>query len=136
MSATHGSKAVIKIDDNTGTPVDVSQYLGKFSMPRQVETAEVTTFGKTSKVRIAGLKDGKATAEGPWDAVTDALFASILGKETVTLDYSPAGVASGSRNIKCEAILTSYEPSSDVGSENQLKAEFELTGDATIGTNP
>jgi hypothetical protein len=136
MAASHGSKAVVKIDNNAGAPQDLSAFINKFSMPRDVDTAEVTTFGKTSKVRIAGLKDGKCTAEGPWDPTLEAHMQGILGFETVTIDYSPAGVASGSRNIKCEAILVSYEPSSDVGSENDYKAEFELTGDATIGTNP
>ena len=134
--ATHGKNTVVKIDDSAGTPVDLSTKFDKFSMPREVETAEVSTFGDNSKVKIAGLKDGKATAEGPWDATVEAHMQGILGKETVTVDYNPAGTGTGTRNIKCEAILVSYEPSSDIGDAEKFKAEFELTGDATIGTNP
>lgn len=134
--AKHGSKAVVKIDNSAGTPVDLTTHIDKFSMPREVDTAEVSTFGLTSKVRIAGLKDGKASAEGPWDATIEAHMQGILGFETVTVDYSPEGTGTGTRNIKCEAILVSYEPSSDVGDADKYKAEFELTGDATIGTNP
>ena len=136
MAFKHGKNAVVKIDNNAGTPVDLSTYINKFSMPREVDTAEVSTFGKQSKVKIAGLKDGKATAEGPWDAVVEAHMQGILGFETVTVDYNPEGTTTGTRNIKCEAILVSYEPESDIGDANSWKAEFELTGDATIGTNP
>jgi hypothetical protein len=134
--ATHGKNTVVKIDDSGGTPVDLSTHFDKFSLPREVDTAEVSTFSKTSKVKIAGLLDGKATAEGPWDATVEAHMQGILGFETVTIDYSPAGTGTGTRNIKCEAILTSYEPDSDIGDATSFKAEFELTGDATIGTNP
>lgn len=136
MAFKHGSKAVVKIDNSSGTPVDLSTYINKFSMPREVDTAEVSTFGKTSKVKIAGLKDGKATAEGPWDATLEAHMQGILGFETATIDYNPEGTTTGTRNIKCESILVSYEPSSDIGDAASWKAEFELTGDATIGTNP
>lgn len=134
--AKHGSKAVVKIDTTGGVATDLSAEIEKFAMPREVETAEVTTFGKTSKVKIAGLKDGKATAEGPWSAVIEAHMQSVLGFETVTVDYSPEGLGTGTRNIKCEGILVSYEPESDLGDASRFKAEFELTGDATIGTNP
>jgi hypothetical protein len=136
MAFKHGKATVVKIDNSAGAPQDLTAYINKFTMPRSVETAEVTTFGKASKVKIAGLKDGKATAEGPWDAVLEAHMQGILGFETVTLDYNPEGVGTGTRNIKCEAILVSYEDSSDIGDATGYKAEFELTGDATIGVNP
>src|SRR5690242_18942885 len=113
--AKHGSKAVVKIDNSAGTPVDLTTRISKFSMPREVDTADASTFGLTSKVKIAGLKDGKATAEGPWDATIEAHMQGILGFETVTLDYNPEGTTTGTRNIKCEAILTSYQPDSDIG---------------------
>lgn len=136
MAFVHGKSTVIKIDNSAGTPVDLSQYVSKTTFGREVDTAEVTTFGKNSKAFIAGLKDGSPSLEGPWDAAVESHMQAILGFETVTLDYQPEGGTTGKRRILAEAILTSYEVDSDIGEANTWSADFQVTGDVTVGTVP
>lgn len=136
MAFKHSKASVVKIDNSGGAAQDLSAYFNKFSFPREVDTAETTTFGKSSKTRVAGLKDAKITGEGPWDAVIEAHMQGILGFETVTVDYYPEGSTTGMRRMQVEAILVNYEPSSDIGDAVGFKCEFEATGDATIGTAP
>lgn len=133
MAKIHGSKAVVMVDDAGGVAVDFSAYIKKVTFPRSAETADVSTLGSGSKQRIGGLKDAKVTIEGPWDAVAEAQLSAILGL-VGTVTYRPEGTAAGKRFMQGEMILTSYEPSSDVGDADSYKAEFELaTGDVTVG---
>lgn len=135
MSFVHGKAGFIQVDDSSGTPVDLSDFVTKVTWPRDFDTAEVSTFGVDSKQYVGGLMDSKVSMEGPWDAVVDAHFQGILGSATLkTVEHGPTGNTAGMRKLSAEGFITSYEVETGVDDAIKWKAEIQISGDVTAGT--
>lgn len=137
MAFVHGKSAVFKLDDSGGTLRDLSSYLNDVSMPRDIETAETTTFGVSgsAKTYITGLTDATISISGLFDATADGYLAGVVGNTaTLSFEYGPAGSAGGSVKYSGECIMTSYEVSASVGDAVQASADFQVTGQITRGT--
>jgi hypothetical protein len=112
---------------------DLTLFLRKLTPVGTVETADASTFGRQSKVKVAGQKDAKLTAEGLFShanitaADVDDVLSAALGVENVLWLYGPAGDAIGARAVGLVAIESSYEVSSDVGDVVSVKAEAEAS---------
>lgn len=134
----HGSKAVVKVDNSAGALQDLSAYINKAGLDRMLDTAEVTVFGNTSKAFIPGLKDGKFTLDGLWDAVLDAHMNGIVGGTSTggstTVEYYPEGTTVGNRKYSFEMFVTTFGVESGVDAANTWKAEIQVTGDITPTT--
>ena len=99
MPFVHGKSTIFKIDNSGGSLTDISAYLDNVDFPLSSDTAEVTTFGSSSKSYVAGLKDATISIGGSWDATADGVLAPIVGQAaTVSFEYGPAGSTAG--NIK------------------------------------
>ena len=133
MAFVHGKTAVFKIDNSGGSLQDISAYCDNVDFPLTADTAEVTTFGDSSKEYIAGLKDATISISGSWDATADAILAAIVGVAG-TFEYGPAGSAGGAVKFTGEAICTSYNVSAPVGDKVSFSAEFQCTGAVTRTT--
>lgn len=113
---------------------DLTLFLRKTTPSGSVETADATTFGRNSKVKVAGQKDAKLTLEGLFShnnvtpADVDDVLAAALGVQDVLWLYGPEGDAIGKRAVGLVAIESSYEVSSDVGDVVSVKAEAEGSG--------
>ncbi len=137
MAFVHGKTAVFKIDDNGGTLRDISAYLNDVGFPRNIDTAETTTFGVSgsSKTYIVGLNDATISINGLFDATADGYLAGVLGQSaTLSFEYGPAGSTGGNVKYSGECIMTSYEVSAAVGDAVQATAQFQVTGSVTRGT--
>lgn len=137
MAFVHGKSAVFKVDDSGGTLRDLSSYLDDLSFPRDVETAETTTFGVagSAKTYITGLSDATISASGKFDATADGYLAGVVGHATpLDFEYGPAGSAGGAVKYSGTCILTSYEVSASVGDVVTASADFQVTGQITRGT--
>lgn len=137
MAFVHGKSAVFKVDDSGGTLRDLSAYLDDLSFPRDVETAETTTFGVagSAKTYITGLSDATISASGKFDATADGYLAGVVGHATpLDFEYGPAGSAGGAVKYSGTCILTSYEVSASVGDVVTASADFQVTGQITRGT--
>ena len=134
MAFVHGKNTVVKLHIGAGM-VDISEYLSSFDPGFDCDTAEVTTFGKNSKVYIAGLKDGSSSGEGPWDAAMDATMNSAFGTE-VDIEYGPAGSTAGLVKYSYSAICTSYSPNSSNDDKVGFSFDLQHTGDVTVGVWP
>jgi hypothetical protein len=128
MALSHGSKAKVYAGG-----FDLTTYLRKVQTSGSVDTADASTFGLTSKKKVAGLRDGKLTAEGvfskaalatPADNVDDVMQAALGSDSTLWL-YAPAGGAVGSRCTMLMAATGSYEVANDVADVVTCKAEAE-----------
>lgn len=130
MAASHGSNC-----DVMGNGYILSQYLNSASSSGNRDTAETTTFKKTSKTYIPGLKDTTLSLEGVFDGVTNAIddiLFQALGGGTGIFSYIPEGVeVVGNRAFSIDAISTSYEVNSAVGDVSQVSAELAM-GDKGI----
>lgn len=133
MAFVHGKTAVFKIDNSGGSLQDISSYCDSIDFPQTADTAEVSTFGVSSKAYVAGLKDSTISISGSWDSAADAILAAIVGL-TGTFEYGPAGSTAGLVKFTGEAICTSYSTSAPVGDKVSFSAEFQVTGNVTRTT--
>lgn len=136
MAFGHGKSTYFGIGDSTlpATADDVSQYVNAVGFPRSAEVADVSAFGDASRSKVAGLKDGTISIEGPYDPTMDARMEGILGLDGVAFEYGPQGDTGGNVSYTGTCICTGYEVSGDIGDAGRYTAEFEISGDVTRGT--
>lgn len=134
MAFVHGKSADFRIDDSGGTLRDISAFCDSVDFPATADTAEVTTFGSSSKAYVAGLKDSTLSISGSWDATADGYLAGIVGAAAGSFQYGPAGTTNGNIKYTGECICTSYQVSAPVGDKVTFSAEFQVTGAITRGT--
>jgi len=142
MAFIHGKKSVFKIDNSSASPIDISAFCEEVSLSRDIETAEVTTFGDDAKEYITGLSDATVSFSGKFDAGTasavDPVLSGILGQDaTVSWAYrvNSASVSTTNPEYQGEGILTSYEVSGGVGDAVTFSAELQCTGAITRATS-
>ena len=138
MAFTHGKKSKFEIDNAAGSLIDISAFCDEVSLSRDIETAEVTTFGDNAKEYIVGLTDATISVSGKFDAAgastIDAVLAGILGQEaSSSFAYTPGVGSAGANNPKYtgECFLTSYEVSGGVGDVTSFSASLQCTGTIT-----
>lgn len=130
MAFVHGKSAFFKVNST-----DLSGYCEEVSLPRSIETAETTTFGKSAKTYITGLTDATISASGKWDSTADAVIAPLLGTSAlVTWEVGPAGGTAGLVKYSGSAIITSYEVSAPVGDVVTFSLELQVSDTITRGT--
>lgn len=137
MAFAHGKSGFFSLDDSSGTVRDLSSYLNDISMPRDIETAETTTFGVSgsAKTYIVGLTDATISISGLFDATADGYLAGVVGQAaSLTFVYGPAGDTAGFVKYTGECLLTSYEVSTAVGDAVQASASLQVTGAITRTT--
>jgi hypothetical protein len=137
MAFAHGKSAVFKLDDVGGTLRTLSSYVSEVSLPRNIDTAETTTFGATgnAKTYIVGLSDATIGVSGFFDATADGYLAGVVGAPaTLSFEIGPEGNAVGAIKYTGECIMTSYQVGSSVGDVVSASADFQVTGAITRGT--
>ena len=131
----HGKNAQFELE---GT--NLSNTLNEITMPREIETAETTTFGSTDKTYITGLADATVSLSGMFDATVDSAISTIITNlksgsiASASFTYGPAGSAGSSPKFTGEALVTSYEIGSPVGDVVTYSLELQVTGGVTGGT--
>jgi hypothetical protein len=140
MAFRHGKGAAFKLDNSSGSLVDLSAYIDEVGFPQSVETGETTTFGKTAKTYIVGLTDSTLSVNGKWDSTLDAHVAAVIAAQSagtvasVSFEYGPEGTASGRIKYSGEALVTSFEVSSPVADVVTFSLELQVTDSVTRGT--
>lgn len=125
MSFDLGTKVVLKIGNSTNVLTDVSAYANESGLTREIDSLEATTFGKTSKVYKAGLKDSSFTLSGEWDPTVDALLDGISGLSDRSFEYYPQGVGTGLPKYAGNCLLTKYETKDKVDELGEFSADFQ-----------
>ena len=134
MAAVHGKDTFFEWNS-----VDLSPYLNDFSFPREVDTAETSTFGATYKTYVTGLVDATISAGGVWDGAAGAADATLtagLGT-SAAFEYRGNSAAVGTDNPKYTgtALLTKYEITAGIGDAVAFSAEWQLSSTVTRATS-
>src|SRR5262245_10984470 len=109
----HGKNGQVKMDPTGGaTPVVVAD-INAWTLDASKDRVEVTAFGDTNKVRVAGLPDYSGTLGGWWETTSSPLFfAAVFGNVAVKLDLIPdktfatemfEGLANLDGSVNCSA---------------------------------
>lgn len=111
MTFLHGKGTRIMV-----AQYDISTYFSGADVDSSVSSHDVTTLGKNTVQRAAGLTDGKASLSGLFDATADALLAGWLGAATgQAFTICPGGDSAGGPAQIGKTQLVSYKASEPVG---------------------
>lgn len=123
----------VSIDNSAGTLLNMTSYIDTISaLGREIAPLEVTTFADSAERFIAGIEvSQEVTIEGPFDdaATTgpDAVFSTLVGTIN-TIQFAPAGTASGRRKITGEFLFVSYKPNASVKERVSYTLTAKLDG--------
>ena len=125
MAFKHGSKARVYVNGH-----DLTGYLRSFTSSGSRDSAETTTFGKTAKTYVPGLKDATLSAEGVYDGdpkAVDEVLSTALGQDQESLwTWFPQGdSAIGNVGYGFAAHATSYEVESPVDDVVSVSVEAQ-----------
>ena len=136
MASTHGSGAVFKLDNYSGSLVDLSSYCDNVDLSQSSDNPEDTTFSsatRPAKGYLPGLKDGTISVSGPWDTTLDRHMGLVRGR-TGTFDVGPDGSVASDPKYTGEAILTEYSVDAPVNDVIRWTATLQITGGVTKTT--
>lgn len=140
--STHGYNLYFAIEDSAGTTIrNVSANCNSVDFNRSADVHEDTTFGKRSKTKKGGLKDGQISIAGFWDKTaltgTETVFDSLVGVfEPVDWEYGPEGNTAGMVKKSGKGVLSAYNISEPVGDLIAFTATVDISGDVTTGVFP
>lgn len=106
--------SIVRVDNSTGTILSLGTAIDSVSdVGKQVDALEVTAFSDTAERFIAGIeKSQEVTLEGPYEdsgsAAPDNHYSTLVGT-IQTVEFNPAGTASGRRKITGEFLCVSYQ---------------------------
>jgi hypothetical protein len=125
MSFSHGKDSLVFVHGK-----NVTGYFRSFSVPTDIDTAEVSAFGDSDKKYIVGMNDGTMGGDGIFDGAASAIdekLSGLVGASDKVVSYFPAGDAKGATGKAALADETSYEASSDLGDAVAFTFEAQAT---------
>ena len=135
MAVPHGKDTDWRLDNAAASLIDLSAYTDSVDFPQEVDEAETSVFGLSSKAFIVGLQSTSISIGGPFDPTLDAHMNGIISTSaTKGFQYGPQGDTASQRKYTGECFLTRYNPNSGVGDAARWTAELRVTGDVTRGT--
>ena len=135
--ATHSKGSYFAFDDTGDTLRDATSVTDSVNFSNNADTAEVSTFGATTKAYVVGLIDASLGVGGPWDATFDGYYNGVLGYETARdWEYGPEGNASGDIKYSGTALCSNYSFSSGIGGAVTYSATWTVTGTVTRAAVP
>jgi len=126
----HGKSTSVYLDE-----FDMSAYLQASDVGFDQDTADVTTYGASSRAFIASQASGTLSFNGLIDATntagtSDKEFEAILGSAThPVLTVAIEGGTIGNRAVIARANETSYTMATPVADVNSLTADFQCSAD-------
>jgi predicted secreted protein len=134
----HGKGAYFALSNTSSTAaaVNFSSGISEVTLPRSVDTAEVTSFGDNDRNYIAGLRSGTISVTGMFASTYEEKVATMLASSKTNLAwvFGPAGNASGRTRRKGQAIVTGYEVGAPVADKVSMKIDLQITGAVSTGT--
>jgi len=118
---------------------DFSDHLAACTMDITSEEQDTTSFGRTFRTRIGGLKDGSVSLDFHQDfgaASVDATLFPLLGSAVAfTIKPTSGTVSATNPTYSGTALVTQYQPfASSVGDLATLSVSWALSGAVTRAT--
>lgn len=136
----HGKDSYFAVEDSAGTTLrNLTPHITSIDFNQGNDQHDDTTMGKEGHTFRNGLTNGTITINGLWDKTastgSDTVLQSLLGIEvTVGFEYGPEGNTAGQVKKSGECTLESYAESAPVADLVSFTANFNISGDVTVGT--
>jgi hypothetical protein len=119
--------------------VAFSHALAAVTLDITADEQETTSFGKTFRERIGGLKDASVSLDFHQDfgatAVDATFFPLIGGTVGIAIKPTSGSVTATNPSYEFTALVTQYQPfASSVGDLATLSVSWPVTGAVTRGT--
>lgn len=119
---------------------DLSDHISSISLSTNFDIVETTSFGNTSKTRVAGLADNSVTFEFHQDFATGSVEQTIypLLGTAVTVVVKPVNGSTTTTNpsYTFSALITEWTPlNSGVGELLTASVSFPISGAITKATS-
>lgn len=132
-----GILADVRIDNASGTLIDLSTYFTEFNLSNNLKTFDVTAFQSSADEYLPGFTNGRFSGNGFVNgtmiahmlAVQAALSAGTIS--TVSVQWGPEGTTTGNPKLTCEALVVDFNPSAKVDDVNRFTLELQVTGAIT-----
>lgn len=116
-----------------------SSSLAAVTLDISADEQETTSFGKTYRERIGGLKDASVSLDFHQDfgasAVDATLFPLIGGTVGIVIKPTSGSVSATNPTYTFTALVTQYQPfANSVGDLATLSVSWPVTGTVTRGT--
>ncbi len=129
----------VAVADAGGVLRDLSPWVERAGpLGKALSGRDVTGVNDTSARTAAGFAVAQEfTLAGRWDDTPgigpDAVLAGIVGR-SVSVQYGPAGRASGQRRVSGHFVCLSYRITSETGKPVRFEAAFRQDGPVELGT--
>jgi hypothetical protein len=123
----------VKLDNSSGTPVDITSYCQDVNVDRPVAMLDTTVLGLPAPTFIPGLLDGDTVPLTLlWDPTIEAQIVSLIPLTvSTTLEVAPIGTTTGNRKITVETFVKKVGRPMKVGALIQCTVELQKTGAVT-----
>jgi hypothetical protein len=134
-TSVHGSKTSISVGAQVVGGCNASGFTYAF------DSHDTTAYGATAHAFAPGLQNNKFTMSGWYDTTSTtgsrAVFIALANDtspDTVAIIRYPEGNASGKPSETFAGVLTNYAESSPVADIVTWQADFQVSGNVTLGT--
>lgn len=136
MAIVVGTTMTIKVDNASGTPVDLTGYANSIDFGFPVDMLDTTVFGSTQKSFVPGFGGGDDITIGfRYDPTLEAHLAGIAPLTiTTTVQVSPQGTSTGKIHYDFETFLMDYKVKATPEAIDEISAVFRKTGAYGRGT--
>ncbi len=139
VAPRHGKGTAFSLDSTAGSLVNLSSGLTEVSVSRDLDTAEITTFGDNDKSYIPGLRGAEISISGLFSSTHAEVLDGIIGRNstaTMSFEWNPDGsTAAGRHLLKGECFLTNLEYGATVEDTVSLSASLIISGSVTSTNN-
>ncbi len=138
-SFRHGKGTKFFLDSTAGSLVNFSSGLDDLTISRDMDPAEVTTFGDNDKNYIVGLRGATISCSGHFSSTHAEVLDGVFNDATSTsysFELNPDGTTgAGTHLLKGEVVMTSLEYGSPVDDKVSMSFDLLVTGAVTSTNN-
>lgn len=127
--------AFFSLTSATGGTVNYSSGLDDASIERVAKALDVTTFGDSDEVYIAGLRGGTLSLSGHFASTYEEKLSALLGHSTTPQwIYGPESTSNTRRKLSGGGIVTKFDIGSPVADKVSMSFDLQLSGAVTSTT--
>ena len=130
-----GKSGYLTISSATGGVINYSSGLDDVSLERSGNALDVTTFGDSDHVKIAGLRDASISFSGSFASTYEEKLMAARGHSTaLSWVFGPESTSNTRRKLSGGGILTGFTIGAQVDDKVSMSGTIACSGTITSTT--